>query len=125
MKYQEPNWVPDTAKQKSFSRTIPLPQTDVYNINEVIRVPEMEDMITRYTSVTHAIITILRNRQPAGGYTYYKQMEKAIEQEVYGDLNREFTAFPDPATLPQPTAKQVKQANAMKQNLGSANYVYS
>jgi hypothetical protein len=124
MKYQGTQWIPDAERQYTFNRNIGLPQTESYNINEVISSRDLEIMFRRDSTVTIAILDILRERQPPGGYTYYRQMERAIEQEVYGVLNRDFNEVPDAGDVPQPTAAQLERANEMKHKLGSANYTF-
>lgn len=124
MKYQGTTWVSDDQKQVSFMRVIPLPRTERYDINQVISIPEMEDMFIRDTSVTRPIVTILRNHQPAGKYTYYRQLERVIEKEVYGNVNREFTEVPTEQDVPRPTPEQLKKVSEMKHKLGSVNYIF-
>ena len=52
-------------------------------------------------------------------------MEKAIEQEIFGSLNREFDEVPLPGDpIPQPTAPQLAKAADLKHKLNSATYTF-
>jgi hypothetical protein len=122
MKYQDNNWVEDSEKQKSFDKTIDMPATSTFDIHEVLRNEGMAGILVKISTVTYDILDILRRREPSGGYKNVRQMERAIEQEFYGQLNREFTDFP--AALPQPTPDQKSKAENYKRKLNSVNYTF-
>ncbi len=126
MKYENDQWIEDANKQTEFSKQIDTPQSHIFNINTIMDNPEEAYLIVNLTSVTHRIINILRSRLPDGGYSSFRQMERAIEREIYGDLGTEIVSFEETeiAGLPEPTREQVKRADKLKHQLGSADFTF-
>lgn len=123
MKYMNGQWAEDSARSvPMYSRTIDPPEVSSFNITEVLNDRELASILVNISSMSYGILDILRARIPAGGYRSVRQMERAIEDHVYGTLQREFTDFPQ--AIPQPTDKQRKEAERYKRNLNSADYTF-
>ena len=122
MKYKDNQWIEDEQKQHNYKSGIDKPATSTFSIKEVLSNKEMASFLVNFSSVTYPILKILQSRQPAGGYKTVRDLERAIEQEVYGSINREFTEFPK--KLPQPTDKKIEIASDYKRKLNSTKYTF-
>jgi hypothetical protein len=68
------------------------------------------------------MVTILRARQPSGGYRYYRQMERALASEVFG---RDVLSFdPEVIIAQSPSTQQDSKINAYRAGLSSVNWSY-
>jgi len=123
MKYEGGQWVEDPERAvPSFNRNIDPPETSTFDMNEVLASTDMASILVNISSMTYGILDILRAGRPSGGYTSVRQMERVIEQDAFGALQREFDEFP--ASIPQPTTAQRNTADRNKRNLNSANYSF-
>ncbi|MBK4954963.1 hypothetical protein GZ059_29145, partial [Klebsiella variicola] len=74
----------DPTKQKTFNVSIDPPENAGFNINLVLTDADAQYFIVNMSTVTRDMIDVLRARRPASGYTYYRQMERALASEVFG-----------------------------------------
>jgi hypothetical protein len=122
MKFQNNQWVEDSTKQRTFNKSIDAPESNSFNINQLIADPSNLTLLVNMTTVTTAMFEILRDNQPSGGYTYYRQMERVIARTILG---------PDPISLDDAVIDASSVSNAdkrrardYKNRLGSANWTF-
>jgi hypothetical protein len=84
MKFDNNQWVPDSGKQVSFNRSIDLPGSESFNINYLISNPSELTLLVNLSTVVTAMYNILRDYQPSGGYTSYRQMERSLARSILG-----------------------------------------
>jgi phage-related protein len=122
MKFDNNQWVADTAKQVSFNKSIDMPDTQTFNINYLIANPSELTLLVNLSTVTTAMFNIIRTGQPSGGYTYLRQMERVIANNILG---------PDSISLDEEvinrsgaTDSNKRKARDYKTRLGSTNWTF-
>ena len=122
MKYETDHWIEDPTKQLKFSKEVDMPQSNAFNINSVINDASLETLLVNMSTMSRAMVTILRARQPSGGYRYYRQMERALASEVFG---RDVLSFdPEVIIAQSPSTQQDSKINAYRAGLSSVNWSY-
>ncbi len=127
MKFENEQWVEDPSKQRSFSKNVDTPESQTFNINNVMNNPSEDMLVRNLTSVTQGILDLLRANMPSGGYQNFRQMERVIERDVYGEIDREVNNFDEDeiANLPGPTEEQIARAERLKGWARSANFIFN
>lgn len=121
MKMQNNQWVEDPAKQLQFTKSVDLPQTDVYNINLIISSRDDQALLRRLTTVSQNMINTLRRNRPTGGYSDYRQMERVLVSSVIANAT---TFTPEHIESFSPTDNQRARINEYRRGLSSVDWTF-
>ncbi|HSR39025.1 MAG TPA: DUF4157 domain-containing protein, partial [Phnomibacter sp.] len=122
MKYQNNQWVEDPTKQKQFSGTVDAPTPMAYNINNVMADAGEETLLVNTSTVTRAMIRLLRINQPPGGYTFFRQMERTLASSAMG--RPMLSMDHDYVSAQSPSNAQLNTINAYRRGLASVNWSF-
>jgi hypothetical protein len=122
MKYQNNQWVEDPTKQKQFSGTVDAPTPMAYNINHVMADAGEETLLVNTSTVTRAMIRLLRSNQPPGGYTFFRQMERTLASSAMG--RPMLSMDHDYVQAQSPNNAQLNAINSYRRGLASVNWSF-